>query len=559
VFNRLCRAHRSGPGLRFPPVSHSTSPPDQSFFYALDTPASSTQSSLGNLISDSALVRLVSGNSQNQLVEGPHEYLSKYPARIPTPAYNSSTSPSSFDRPSPEIRSPPKVKRYSLLRRTPPIPPFLPIQTPPDSPILVESKEPSPSGNFVFHFHTPEPPTAHRRISHPYAQSQVDHSMSATSGFPRSPSQEFHTCDEQSPGPGPGHPSPPSPSISTSPMHRLLGRVTSNAKSLSPSLFVNVSGDSPFFASIPGNQGLTIPRQGITTYTEGSLVGQSPTPLVSSPASAITGAKLVQFSASARASVVSESPSYTSEHAYQGGASPTIPYELEEYYDDLGPDAILPVSGRTESPVYRNGHGQPSNSSSDVISYAEGGNIEPSSFGLGRKPSFCVPGALFSIPEEDTQAESSGSGSRSDPSLSFNGSVRISTAGSLPLTSSSSCGEFAVSFVSTSGSFRVVNRSTPGASVTGRSTHTATRSPPITGAAAQTTLRGTGISGTSPPNVGTPRVGARESYPGSGDLNDGTEISGACMNGLYEELEEWGCEWILQNQIQRSSPSTGRT
>jgi len=502
-------------------------------------------------------VRLVSGNSRNQLVEGPHDYLSKCPAGIPTPARNSSTSPSSFDRPSPEIRSPPKVKRYTLLRRTPPIPPFLPIQTPPDSPILVEPKESSPSGNFVFHFHTPEPPTAHRRISHPYAQSQVDPSTSATSGLPRSPSQEFHTCDEQSPGPGPEHPSPQSPS--TSPMHRLLGRVASNAKSLSPSLFVNASGDSPFFASTPGNQGLTIPRQCSTSYTEGSLVGQSPTHLVSSPASAITGAKLVQFSASARASVVSESPSYTSEYAYQGGASPTVPYELEEYYNYAEPEAVLPVPGRTESPAYWNDHEQPGNSSADAIACAGEDNLEPSSSGLGRKPSFCVPGALFSIPEEDTQAESSGSGSRSDPSLSFNGSVRISAAGSLPLTSSLSCGEFAVSFVSTSGSFRVVNCSTPGATVTGRSTHTAARSSPITGTAARTTLRGTGISGTSPPNVGTPRVGVRESYPGSGDLNDGTEISGACMNGLYEELEEWGCEWILQNQIQGPGPSAGRT
>ncbi|KAF9652468.1 hypothetical protein BDM02DRAFT_3126265 [Thelephora ganbajun] len=555
VFHRLGRAPGS-PRLRFPPVAHSMSPPDQSFFYALDTPASSTQSSLGNLLPDSALVRLVSRNSHNQLAEESPGCLSKGLAEIPTPAHNSTVSPSSFNQPSPEIRNPPKVRRYTLLRRTPPIPLFLPIQTPPDSPILVEPKESPPSRNFVFHLHTPEPPAVQRRISHPYAYSQVDPS-SSTSVFPRSPSQEFHTCDEQSPGPGPGHSSPASPS--DSPMHRLLGKVTSNVKSLPPSLFVNASGSSPFFASTFGNHDPTIPRQGSASYTEDSLGGQSPTLFASGSTSTITGAKLVPFSASARASVVSESPSYTSEYAYQGGVSPTIPCDLEGRYDYVGPQAVLPVSGKTESSAYRNGQRQASGSSSDVVSYVGGSNLEPSSSGLGRKPSFCVPGALFPIPEEDTQAESSGSRSRSDPSSSFNGSVRASAAGSLPLTSSSSFGEFAVSFVSTSGFFRVANYSTPGASGAERSTNTATVSPPIAGTVTQTTRRGPGVSGASPPSVGTLRVGARESYPGSGDLNDGTETSGACMNGLYEELEEWGCEWILQNQVQQPGSSAGRT
>ena len=36
-------------------------------------------------------------------------------------------------------------------------------------------------------------------------------------------------------------------------------------------------------------------------------------------------------------------------------------------------------------------------------------------------------------------------------------------------------------------------------------------------------------------------------------------MSGACMNGLYEELEEWGCEWIRQGEILQPSPSTGGT
>ena len=105
-----------------------------------------------------------------------------------------------------------------------------------------------------------------------------------------------------------------------------------------------------------------------------------------------------------------------------------------------------------------------------------------------------------------------------------------------------------------------MNHSTPGASGKGRPTYTATGSLLITGNTTQTTPRRTGISGTSPPNVGVlRRVGARESYPGSGDLNDGAEMSGACMNGLYEELEEWGCEWIRQDQIRQSGPSAGRT
>ena len=496
-------------------------------------------------------MRLVSGDSQNQLADSPG-CPSMGTGEIPSPAHNSSTSSSSFNQLSPEIRSPPKVKRCTLVRRR--TPPILPIKPPPDSFILVEPKEPSPSGNFVSHLRTPEPSKAHRRISRPYAPSPAGPSTSATSGFPRSPSQEFHTCDEQSPGSGLGHLSPPSPS--TSPIHRLLGKVTSNAKSLSPSLFVNASRGSPFFTTTSGNQGLTVPRQGSTNYMEDSLGGQSPTVFVSSSTNAMIGAKLVPFSASARASVVSESPSYNSEYAYQGGASPTVPCELEGDYDYVGPEAVPPASGKTESPAYRNGYGQTNGSPSDVVSYVGGGNLDPSSPGIGR--SFCVPGALFPIPEEDTQAESSGSRTRSDPSLSFNGSGWISAAGSLPLTSSS-YGEFAVSFVSASGSFRVVDHSIPRASGAGRSTHTATGSLSITSAAAQTTLRGTGISGTSPPNVNALHIGARESYPGSGELNDGAEVSGACMNGLYEELEEWGCEWILQNQPQQSGPSTGRT
>lgn len=536
------------PGLRFPPLAHSLHPPDQSFFYALDTPASSTQSSLGNLLLDSALVRLVSGNGQNQPSDGSPDYPSKSPTDPPTPAHNSRTSLSGFNRASPEIRSPPKVKRFTLLRRAP-IPPFLPIQTPPDSPILVEPRESSPSGNFTFHFHTPETSTAHRRLSHPYAQLQAGSSASATSAFPRSPSQEFHSCDEQSPG----HPSPTSQS--TSPMHGLLSKAPSNVKSLSPSLFVNVGGGSPFFAPTPVNQDLTLQRRGSTTYTEDSLDGQSP--ILFGSTSAITGAKLVPFSASARASVVSESPSYASEYAYQGALSPALPRELEEYYDYVPPEISPPVSAKVDSPVRRDGHGQASGSPSDAVSY---GGAEGSGSGLGRKSSFYVPAGLFPIPEEDTQAELPGSRSRSDPSLSANGSVRVSAASSLPWTSSSSRGEFVVSFSSTSESSRVVNHSTPGVSSTGRHTYTATGPLPSTGNAAQTTPRGTGISGPSPPNVGTVRrIGARESYPGSGDLNDGAEISGACMNGLYEELEEWGCEWVRQDQIRQPGPSTGGT
>lgn len=542
MFHKLGRASRS-PGLRLPPVALSRSAPDQSFFYALDSSASSTQSSLGNLLPDSALVRLISRSSQNRLAEL-SGYLSKSTSEIPTPAHNSSTSSGSFNQPSPEIRSPPKVKRCTLGRKTP----ILPIQTPPDSPVPIEPKEFSPGRNFVFHLHAPEPPTANRRISHPYAQSQPDPSTSATSGFPRSPSQEFHTCDEQSPRSGLGHPSP---------VHRLVGKVTSGARSLSPSLFVNASGGSPFFTSTPGNLGLTVPRKGGANCVEDGLTGQPPTGVVSSSANVMTGAKLVPFSASARASVVSESPSYNSEYAYQGGASPTVPYELDEYYEYVGPEAVPTVPGKPESPTYRNSHGQADSSPSDVASYLGGGDFEPSCSGLGRTPSFCVPGALFSIPEEDTQAESSGSRSRSDQSSSFNRNGRVSAASSLPFTSSS-CGEFAVSFVSTSGSFRVVNHSTPGASGAGRPIHTATKSLSITSTAAQTTLQGTGVSSASPPNVNTLRIGVRENHPGSGDLNDGTEISGVCMSGLYEELEEWGCEWILQNQPQQSGPPTGR-
>ena len=493
-------------------------------------------------------MRLVSGNSQNKSTEGPPDYLSKSPTIIPTPARNSMTSPSSFNRTSPEIKSPPKVKRYTLLRRAP-IPPFLPIQTPPDSPILIEPRESSPSGNFTFQFHTPGTSTAHRPISHPYAQLQMGSSASATSGFPRSPSQEFHSCDEQSPG----HLSPAS--SSTSPIHRLLGKVTSNVRSLSPSLFVNVGGGSPFFASSSGTQNLTTQRRGSTSYTEDSLDGQSPTLFGST--NTITGAKLVPFSASARASVVSESPSYASEHAYQGALSPAPPRELEEYYDYVQPETLPPVSAKADSPVRRDGHGQASGSSSDAISY---GSSEDSGSRLGRKSSFYVPAGLFPIPEEDTQTELSGSRSRSDPSLSVNESVRVSAASSLPWISSSSRGELVVSLYSTSESSRAVIHSTPGASGTGQPTYTATRPLPTAGNTAQTTLRGTGISGTSPPNVSTfRRIGTRESYPGSGDLNDGAEMSGACMNDLYEELEEWGCEWIRQDQIQQPGPSTGVT
>jgi hypothetical protein len=497
-------------------------------------------------------VRLVSGNSQSRLAEKSPDCLSKSPAEIQTPARTSSASPSSFDRASPEIRNPPKAKRYSLLRRAPPIPPFLPIQTPPDSPILVEPKEASPTGDFVFHFHTPEPLTVHRRMSHPYARLPADPSTSATSEFPRSPSQEFHSCDEQSPGSVSGYPSPASPSTSSA--RRLLGGVTPNRKRLSPSLFVNASGGSPYFAPTSGDQNLAIKRQ---SYTEGSLDGRSPT--LSGSTSAITSAKLVPFSASARASVVSESPSYTSEYAYQGGTSPTLPYELDEYYDYVGPEAILPVSGKTESQVCRNDRGQAIGSSSDGISYSGGSDLEGSGAELGRKPSFCVPGVLFSIPEEDTQAESSGSRSRSDPSSSFNGSVRVSAAGSLPWMYSSNCGEFAVSFVSVSES-RVANRPTLGASGAGLAENTIAGSLLVKETTAQATLRGTGAPGTSPPNVGTSRrISARESYPGSGDLNDGAEMSGACMNGLYDELEEWGCEWILENQSRQSGSPAGRT
>ena len=485
-------------------------------------------------------MKLVSGNGQNQLA-GLSDYLSKSPTEIPALAHNFRASPSSFNRVSPEIRSPPKAKRYTLLRRTP-IPPFLPIQTPPDSPILVEPKE-SSSGNFVFHLHTPEISTTDRRISHPFAQSRVDPSTSAVSGFPRSPSQEFHTCDEHSPG------DPPPASPSTSSMHRLLGKVTSNAKPLSPSLFVNPGGGSPFFAPTSRNQDLTIPRQGSASYTEYSLDGQSPTFLGSTRA--IPGAKLVPFSASARASVVSESPSYTSEYAYQGGASPTAPHELEGYYDYVGPEAVLSPSAETKSPVSRDSHGHTGISPSDPVSYVGGTGLEGSEPGLGRKSSFRVPGALFPIPEEDTQCGSLGSRSGSDPTLSVRESVRVSAPGSLPWTSSSSCGEFTTSFISASESSQAVNHSTPGASGTGRPTRALTGSLP-------TTLRGTGISGT-PPNVSAlRRVGARESYPGSGDLNDGAEMSGACMNGLYEELEEWGCEWIRQDQIRQPGPSAGR-
>lgn len=544
VFQRLGRSPRS-PGLRIPPVLHPTSPPDQSFFYALDTPASSTQSSLGNLLPDSALVRFVSRNGQNQLGEIP-DYLSKRPIdTFETPAQNPSISPSSFSQATPEIKSPPRVKRRSFLRKTP-ISPFLPIQTPPDSPILIEPKESSPSGNFVFHLHTPAPSMAHRRISHPYAQLPTD--PTAILGFPRSPSQEFHSCDEQSPG----HPSPPS--SSTSPMSRPLGKVSSKAESLCPSLLVHPGGGSPFLASASRNQALTIPRPASADYTGDTLGRTSPNIFTSQSTGAITSAKLVPFSASARASVVSESPSYISEHVYRGGASPTVPYELEEHYDYMGPESAFPMSGGTGSSPCRNEPRQ-AISSSDLVSYVEGSELEPPNSGVERKPSFPVPGALFPIPEEDTQAELSGSRSRSDPSSS--GSVMVTAAGSLHSLPSSNYGAFAVSFTSTSGSFTVVNHPTPGTSGVGsRPTPTGIGSLSIINTPAQATFRGTGTPG-SPPNVGTLRFGTRESYTGSGDLNDGTEMSGACMNGLYEELEEWGCEWILQNQ-QQSGPSAGR-
>jgi hypothetical protein len=541
MFQRLGRTP-GPPGLRIPPVAHSTSPPDQSFFYALDTPASSTQSSLGNLLPDSALVRLVSRNSQNQLEELP-DYLSKSPA----PAQNPSISPDSFGQATPEIKSPPRVMRRSLVRKIPHILPFLPIQSPPDSPILIEPKESSPSGNFTFHLHTPEPSMARRCISHPYTRSLVDPSTSL--GFPRSPSQEFHSCDEESPGQGPSYNSPVF--SSTSPINNLLEEVSSNAKS--PSLLVNPGGGSPFFASASGSRSLTVPRPASASYTEDSLGEQSPNIFTSRSTIAVTSAKLVPFSASARASVVSESPSYTSERAYQGGTSPTVPYELEEYYDYVEPESSL--QGRTESTLIRNGPGQ-AISSSDIVPYVGESNLEPPDSGAETKPSFCVSGPLFSIPEEDGPAESSSSRSRSDPSSGSNGSVMVTAAGSLPSLPSTSYEEFAVSFA-TSGSFPVLNHPTPGASgVRSRPTHMGTGTLPIVSTPAQTTLRGTGTPG-SPPNVGTLRYGTRESYTGSGDLNDGTEMSGACMNGLYEELEEWGCEWILQNQ-QQSSPSTAR-
>ena len=527
-------------------------PPDQSFFYALDTPASSTQSSLGNLLPDSALVRLVSRNSQNQLAELP-DYLSKSTTDIQTPAQNPNISPSSFTQATPEIKSPPRVKRRSLLRKN--IPPFLPIQTPPDSPILVEPKQSSPSGNFIFHFHIPEPSMVHRRISHPYAQSLADPSTAAF-GFPRSPSQEFHSCDEQSPGPGPGH--PPPPFQSTTPVNHLLGRVDSNVDSLSPSLLVNLGGGSPFsfFAPASGNQASTIPRPTSASYTEDSSSGQSPNLFAARSTSAVTSAKLVPFSASARASIVSEGPSYTSEHAYQGGTSPTIPCEPKDYYDYMEPESAFPVSDRLESQPYRNGPGQ-AISSSNIVSNAGGSNLEPPNPGAQKKLSLCVPGTLFPIPEEDVQAESSNSRSSSNPSSRSNGSGMVTVASSLPSLPSSSYMDFPVSSTSTSGHFPVVNHSTPGTSGVGpRPTHTGTVSLSNASTPAQTTLRGTGIPG-SPPSASALRFGARESYAGSGDLNDGTEVSGACMNGLYEELEEWGCEWILQNQ-QQSSPSMGR-
>ena len=361
-------------------------------------------------------MRLVSRNSRNQLAEPPG-YPSKGAGGIPTPFCDSRVPTNSFNRPSPDIRSPPKAKRRTLGRRTPPI---LPIQSPPDGPILVELEESSPSGNSVLHLHTPEQPIRNRRRSRPYVQSQADPSASANSGFLRSPSQEFHTCDEQSPGPGRELPSPASPSAS--PVHRLLANITTDVKSLSPSLFVNAGGESPSFVSTSGNQGLSVPRQGSTSCTEDSLGGQSPTVFVSSPINVMTGAKLVPFSASARASVVSESPSYNSEYAYHGGASPIVPYELEEYYHCVGTDAIPPLSGKPESPGYLDGHKHTSGSPSGVVSYIGGGDPEPSITEVGRTPSFCAHGFLFSIPEEDTQAESSGSRSRSDQTLSCNGS-----------------------------------------------------------------------------------------------------------------------------------------
>jgi hypothetical protein len=544
VFQRLGRSSRI-PGLRIPPVAHPASSPDQSFFYALDTPASSTQSSLGNLLPESALVRLV---SQNQITDL-SECLSKNTTEIPTPDQHFSISPTSFTQATPEIKSPPMVKRYTFLRRAP-IPPFLPIQTPPESPILVDPKQSSPHRNFVFHLHTQGPSMAHRRISHPYAQSPVDPSPSAASTFPQHASQEFHSCDERSPGTSDGHSSPASPSMS--PTYHLLGKVTSNGKSPSSSLLVNPGGGSPFFASTAGNQGLTIPRPVSTSYVEDTLGGQSPKFFAPRSTGAITGAKLVPFSASARASVISESPSYNSEHACQGGTSPTVPYELDEYYDYVGPEGVFPTSSGTGSSLHRDGSGQ-AGSPSHITPSAGGNSLEPSVSGV-----YGVPGALFSIPEEDTQAESSSYTSRSNPSSGSNGSAGATATGSLLLTSTSGYRDFAASFVSIPGAFRVVNISTPGASGAGiRSTHTGSGSPPFTSTPAQATLRGTGYSGNSPPNVDMGRVGARESYPGSGDLNDGTEISGACMNGLYEELEEWGCEWILQNQ-QQPSPRTGR-
>lgn len=536
------------PGLRIPPVAHSTSPPDQSFFYALDTPASSTQSSLGNLLPDSALVKLPSRNSQNQLAE-----LSDYPRKSPTntPVQDPSISTNSLGQATPEIKKPPRARRCSLLRKTP-IPPFLPIQTPPDSPILIEPMAYSPGGNFIFHLPTPKQLVTHRRISHPYAQSPAEPSKSASFGFPRSPSQDFHSCDEESLGPGPGHLSPTF--SSTYPMNRLLGKVSSNAEFFSPSPLVNPEEGSQSFGSTSGNKALTIPRPASASYTEDSLGGQSPNLFTSKSTSVVTSAKLVPFSASARASVVSESPSYTSEYAYQGGMSPTVPCELEDHYDYLTPESVFHVPSETESPQCRSGPGQ-ATTSSDTVSYVGGSNLELSNHVAEKKQNFCLQGPLFPIPEEDGQAESSSSRSRSVPSSSSNGSVMVTAAGSLPSLPSSSYGAFAVSFTSTSGSFPVVNNSTPVTSGGGsRSTQTETGS--IMSTPARTTLRAAGPSG-SPPNVSALRFSVRESYSGSGDLNDGTEISGVCMNGLYEELEEWGCEWILQNQ-QRPGPSTGR-
>jgi hypothetical protein len=329
---------------------------------------------------------------------------------------------------------------------------FLPIQTPPDSPLTAGDS--LPIHNTVFHFASRQDSSSVivQHISHPYAESRPIYD------FPRSPQHSYDSKRSPSINGSPINSEYPfkSPLLNNHTRRNLIARG------------MNLSNGSPFFSSVSSN---TSPLCSDKTVIE-----------TTPPANV----KLIPFSSTGTAKIVSDRTRSIPNYAF--GATPSIPYEfssLLDYESCFSPSAS---------------HRPTLNDLQDLVTLA-GDGLGKLSEVRGDTSETRAPAVLFPILEEDIQSRSS---------MSFN---RLSTA-------------------------NTASRRT--------SDYTAYGDVGI----AVTALSGSSVSITTRMDFAREiDLGVVEDDVFAGVGEDGEE-SRACLMGLMEELEEWGCEWVNNEESQ---------